>query len=92
MSFQREQDKRLTRQIETWVNQMIPVTPIGEWGNALARLLVDWANNYGIIFTKESLDAVQHYRRSEGRALMLRWNRSVEIDSRAFSSEPIMLS
>ena len=65
MSFQREQDRRLTRQVEAWVNQMIQVTPIEEWGNALARLLVDWANNYGVIFTKASLDAVQHWMARE---------------------------
>ena len=61
MSSTREQAKRLRRQIEAWVESMVRITPIEEWGNALASLLEDWANTYDVVFTRESYDALQRW-------------------------------
>jgi len=56
-----KQAEILRRQIEEWAVQMMPITPIEDWGMKLARLLVDWAKDYDVIFTKQSLHDLQHW-------------------------------
>ncbi len=65
MSSRAMQNEMLRQQIEDWAGQMMARTPIEQWGMELGELLVYWAKDFGVMFTRQSLEALQAWMSRE---------------------------